>query len=73
MWPSSGSNNFQRAKSLSSSLKFEPFADLFLALGLARGHTCIMRRGGNIYLDLSLLVLLCNKNFMNKLKVNDFY
>ena len=40
----------------------------------ARAHISVGwgRRGGNISVDLSLLVTLCNTNFMNKLKLNDF-
>ena len=31
----------------------------------------LRRKSGNIYVDLSLFVLLYNTNFMNKLKFND--
>ena len=54
-------------KALSSSLKFERFADLFLALGIALAHTVYIYgglriRGGNISVDLSLFVLLYSIN-----------
>ena len=64
----------KRAKALSSSSKFELFADLFFTLGIVCAHIqgSLRRRGGNIYVDLSLFVLLYNTNFMNKLKFNDF-
>ena len=43
----------------------------FLALFIARAHIRMM--GVNISVDLSLFVLLCNTNFMKKLKFNDFF
>ena len=41
----------------------------------ARAHVSVglRRRGGNISVDLSLLVLLYNANFMNKPKCKDFF
>ena len=45
-----------------------------MALGIACAHLLggLGRRGGNISVDLSLVVLLYNTNFLNKLKFNDF-
>ena len=56
-------------KALSSSLKLEPFADFFST----KHCTCaciswFKKKGGKISIDLSLIVLLYNANFMNKLK-----
>ena len=54
-----------------SFLRLEPFADHFVALGIACVHCAyisysLMRGGQNISADLCLLVLLYNTNFMNK-------
>ena len=50
---------------------------MLLALHNAQSHAHISvglrRRGGNISVDLSLLVLLYNANFMRKIKYNVFY
>ena len=44
-----------------------------LALGVACTHNIrwFKEEGGNISVDLTLFVLLCNSNFINKLKFND--
>ena len=44
-----------------------------MALGIAHAliEISLMRRGGNVSVDLSSFVLLYNKNFMNELKFND--
>ena len=44
-----------------------------MALGIAHAHIeiSLMRRGGNVSVDLSSFVLLYNKNFTNELKFND--
>ena len=63
------SNNSLRGKTLSSSLKLDPFAELSMALSIARG---LRRREGYIFVDLSLFVTLYTTNFMNKIKLSDF-
>ena len=63
--PHAESNNTKRGNTRSSTLKFEPFADPFWLSAL---HRRFRRRGANIFVDLSLFVLLFNTNFMNKLK-----
>ena len=57
--------------------KILSFANLFLG---SLHCTCVVhvqgllrRRDGNISIDLSLLVLLHNTNFMNKLKFNEIF
>ena len=53
------------------------FCDLFLLLALRKHMRSaymiggVRRRGGTISVDLSLIVLVYNINFMNKLKFND--
>ena len=51
-------------------IKIWTFCRLFLSLGIAPAHIkcSLRRRGGNIFVDLSLFVLLYDINFMNKLK-----
>ena len=66
--PHAESNNTKRGNTRSSTLKFEPFADPFWLSAL---HRRFRRRGANIFVDLSLFVLLFNTNFMNKLKCHD--
>ena len=73
------SNNTQRGTVLSSSLKLEPFADLFVLWALHNAHQhCAYvhiyvgarRKDGNISVDFTFFVLLYNSNFMNKIKFN---
>ena len=66
-------------KALSSSIKFEPFANLFFGSphctctsACAYTSISLRRRGGNNSEELSFFLLLYNTNFLNKLKLNDF-
>ena len=71
------SNNSERSKTLSSSLKLESFANNFLALGIARQCTCpyirwFMEEGGKFICRFVLFVLFYNTNFVKNLNLMIF-